>query len=104
MPLFLLALQTAAAIATPAAGYDDFDLAKLPAKTGCDTTDTTSIVVCGRKKAMDFVFGHPLGYAEKRIRTGVALPDGGSVTAHAVQRELPGARAPAAMVTLRLPF
>lgn len=64
------------------------------------------ITVCGNGDMARFRAG-PLEdarWAEKPLRPRFKLPGGGRGVVHAEQRSLPGASAPAAFVTLRIPL
>ena len=71
----------------------------------CDP-GSEEITVCGNADMSRFRAG-PLDdarWAEKPLRPRFKLPGGGQGAVHAEQRSLPGASAPAAMVTLKIPL
>jgi len=82
----------------------DEDGAKISAsRHDCSTGGSGGdIVVCARNDSN--VMRLQAAYAEKPIRAQSRLPGGGEVRAHVEERELGGARSPAAMVTVKLPF
>lgn len=68
----------------------------------CDTRGT-DITVCApmSRERMEELRAR---FAEKPIRAVIPLPGGGSVSLAGEQRGLPGASAPAAMLSLRIPL
>jgi hypothetical protein len=70
-----------------------------PCRPGGDT-----ITVCGTRYGMRVPTLDEARWAEKPLRPDFRLPGGGSGTVYAEQRSLPGASAPALMVTATIPL
>lgn len=81
----------------------DFDLAKLPKSAAkCSQGSGDEIVVC---KAPDRRLHAPAKvYGDKPVRADFDIGNGKRLKVEGVQRSFPGASAPAAMVTLSIPF
>ncbi|RYE04210.1 MAG: hypothetical protein EOP61_01500 [Sphingomonadales bacterium] len=83
----------------------DDDATRLTAPAPCNPNGD-EIVVCGTSDMSRFRVDQldDARWAEKPVRPTVKLPGGGDLTVRAEQRSLPGASAPAAFVTLRVPL
>jgi hypothetical protein len=81
----------------------DFDLAKMPTTAAtCGRGNASEIVVC---EAPDRRLHTPdKVYADKPVRADFGLGNGARLKVEAVTRALPGASAPAPMVTLSIPL
>ena len=88
----------------PATDLERFDLRGLP-PLPCPKEQGEEIVVCGKRpKAMDIHTANPSAFVEKPLRPEVQLPFG-TVDLKAEQRTtFDGRSAPAAIVTLKIPF
>jgi hypothetical protein len=83
-------------------GGDEADIAKVQPRSSCGGSGG-DIVVCG--KSPERYRLHPVEprYAEAPIRAATRLGSG-TLSAEAVQRELPGAKSQALMFNFRLPI
>jgi hypothetical protein len=100
--LFALLLLLAAPGLPIFPGPDDDSQSNL-AKHDCATGGSGGdIVVCARRDANAMRL-QP-AYAEKPVRTQASLPGGGKVNLHAEERVVGGVTAPAAMVSVTIPF
>ena len=83
-------------------GPDD-DRPSTPTKHDCATGSSGGdIVVCARSDAN--VMRIRAAYAERPIRAQAGLPGGGKVNLHGEERVVGGVSAPAAMLSLMVPF
>jgi hypothetical protein len=82
-----------------------FDLKDIPSPP-CGDSEGNEIVVCGKRaKAMDIHTADPSIFQEKPLRAETALPFGGTIDLHGEQRTILGGQsAPAAVVTVKIPF
>ena len=84
-------------------GGDELDIAKVQPRSGCDGSGG-DIVVCGRTSPERYRL-RPVEprYVEAPVRAATKL-GGGTVSAEAVQRDLPGAKSQALMLRWRVPI
>jgi hypothetical protein len=84
-------------------GGDELDIAKVQPRERCDGSGG-DIVVCGRTSPERYRL-HPVEprYVEAPVRAAMRL-GGGTLSAEAVQRDLPGAKSQALMLNWRVPI
>lgn len=101
MLLLLIALLAQDRPVLPA---PDDDALRVVPREKCQA-DGEEIVVCARTGESPYRISRlEPRFTEKPVRPSLKLPGGASATLHAEQRSLPGASAPAAFVTLKIPI
>ena len=100
----MLTLALLAAQAGPVPATAGERLSALPRACPAGPSADGTIVVCGRPSDQRLHPLPPLPEARRFDPAGFRLPGGGSVRAHAIQTQLPGAVGQGAAVTLTVPF